>query len=276
DVHAPRPRALASLASIAQAEILSAASTEDADACLTAGPVDVVVTTPDSWGVAWVNAIPVEARPAVVLTGAVSDRPDRPERTDWPLAEADEWITDSATDAEMATRLRVAVRRARLRRRAVRRGNVDPLTDLPNRRGVMIALLRGAARSRRQGSRLSLVLLDLDNFKRVNEQQGHDAGDRVLRRVGRILRRATRQDEVCGRIGGDEFVVVVVGDAAHGDLVARRLAAALLAEGISATSASAELAPSESLRELYRRADAQLRTRKRTARPLLAHPSLGH
>jgi diguanylate cyclase (GGDEF)-like protein len=147
---------------------------------------------------------------------------------------------------------------------------VDPLTGLPNRRGVIVALLRGAARSRRQGAHLSLVLLDLDHFKRVNEQHGHDGGDRVLRKVGRILRRATRQDEVCGRIGGDEFAVVVVGDGQHADLVCNRIRAALASEGIGVTGAAQELGITESLRELYRRVDTQLRARKweiRTSRP---------
>jgi diguanylate cyclase (GGDEF)-like protein len=261
------PDAPALTAISSQGQIVTATSGEHADALLASATVDVVVTSPSSWGLGWVGGLSAETRPAVVLTGSPDDR---------ALAEADDWIADTATTPEVATRLRVAVRRARLRRRAVRRGNVDPLTGLPNRRGVMVALLRGAARSRRQGSHISLVLLDLDNFKRVNEQQGHDAGDRVLRRVGRILRGATRSDEVCGRIGGDEFVVVVLGDAQHGELVARRVSAALLAEGVSATTAAAALGQSESLRELYRRVDAQLRARKRSPRAHAAQRSLGH
>jgi diguanylate cyclase (GGDEF)-like protein len=247
-------------------ELLPATSSEQAEAWLSGGSVDVVLTSPASWGLRWIGALSADTRPAVVLTGDPNDR---------ALAEADDWIADTASGPEVETRLRVAIRRARLRRRAVRRGNVDHLTGLPNRRGVMVALLRGAARSRRQSSRLSVVLLDLDNFKRINEQQGHDAGDRVLRRVGRVLRRATRQDEVCGRVGGDEFVVVVMGDGQHGELVARRIAAALLGEGISATTAAGELGASESLRELYRRVDCQLRSRKRSSRAQAARSSLG-
>jgi diguanylate cyclase (GGDEF)-like protein len=254
--------ALAAIA--AQGPLVEAATADQADAWMADGGVDVLVTSPASWGLPWLSALPAETRPAVVLVGSPGER---------AIADADEWIADAATATEAATRLQVAVRRARLRRRAVRRGNVDPLTGLPNRRGVMVALLRGAARSRRQKSRLSLVLLDLDNFKRINEQQGHDAGDRVLRRVGRVLRRATRQDEVCGRVGGDEFVVVVLGDGQHGELVSRRVAASLLAEGVSATSAAAELGPTESLRELYRRVDTLLRQRKRLTR---GQPAPGH
>jgi diguanylate cyclase (GGDEF)-like protein len=106
-------------------------------------------------------------------------------------------------------------------------------------------------------------MVDLDHFKRINEQQGHDAGDRVLRKVGRVLRSATRQDEVCGRIGGDEFMVVVVGDAHHAELVGRRVSGSLTSAGIAATYAWNELGAAESLRELYRRVDAQLRARKR-------------
>jgi diguanylate cyclase (GGDEF)-like protein len=248
--------------------VLPATSVEQADGWMAAGPVDVIAASASSWAIAWVGALPPETRPALVLTGAPGDR---------ALAEADEWISDGASPAEVAVRLQAAVRRARLRRRAIRRGNVDPLTGLPNRRGVMVALLRGAARSRRQSTRLSLVLIDLDHFKRINELQGHDAGDRVLRRVGRALRRATRQDEVCGRIGGDEFVVVVAGDSQHSELVARRIASTLVAEGVTATTAHGELGSSESLRELYRRVDAQLRSRKRAKRSAaMQSPSLGH
>jgi diguanylate cyclase (GGDEF)-like protein len=261
------PDAPALAAITAQGQLFQAASAEQADTCMASGGIDAIVTSPASWGLGWIESLSDETRPAVVLTGAPSER---------ALSEADDWIADDASPSEVATRLHVAVRRARLRRRAVRRGNVDQLTGLPNRRGVMVALLRGAAQSRRQSSRLSLVLLDLDNFKRINEQQGHDAGDRVLRRVGRVLRRATRQDEVCGRVGGDEFVVVVLGDGQHGELVARRVTGALLNEGVSATSAAGELGPSESLRELYRRVDTQLRSRKRLTRAQPRSASLGH
>jgi diguanylate cyclase (GGDEF)-like protein len=246
---------LARLAGLGDVSV--AHTSEQADRLLARGEVDIVIAGPTSWGRGWVAALPFESRPAVVLTGSPGER---------ALAEADEWIADETDAAELAARLRVSIRRARLRRRSVRRGNIDPLTSLPNRRGAMVALLRGAARSRRQGARLSLVLIDLDDFKRVNDLSGHDAGDRVLRKVGRALRNATRQDEACARIGGDEFAVVVVGDAHHAELVCRRVTTALAAEAIAVTCASGELVASESLRDLYRRVDAQLRARKRQAR----------
>ncbi len=250
----------------AHGDLLVAMSPEQAARAIAAGKVDVIVAGFESWGRGWAVSLPPETRPALVLVGAPSIVAQGPAA----VADADEWMADGAGAAEIDARLKVAVKRARLRRRAVRRGSVDPLTGLPNRRGVIVALLRGAARSRRQGAHLSLVVLELDHFKRVNEQHGHDGGDRVLRKVGRVLRRATRQDEVCGRIGGDEFAVVVGGDGQHADLVCNRIRAALATEGIGATGAAQELGPAESLRELYRRVDAQLRAHKweiRTSRP---------
>jgi diguanylate cyclase (GGDEF)-like protein len=223
---------------------------------------DVMVVAVGSWHAGLGGALPPETRPPLVLAGAAPLHP----MGQAAIADADEWIAEGAGALEIGARLRAAVTRARVRRRALRRGAIDPLTDLPNRRGVIVALLRGAARSRRQGAHLSLVLIDLDHFKRINEEQGHDGGDRVLRRVGRVLRRATRQDEVCGRIGGDEFAVVVCGDAQHADLVFQRIRAALNGEGVSATGAAQELGPTESLRELYRRVDMQLRARKAEVR----------
>jgi len=236
-----------------EGELVAADSPEQADSLVARGDVDAVVAGPEPWVRTWVFGLPADTRPAVLLTGAP------PERL---IAQADDWAIDLGGAPELRARVRVAVQRSRLRRRAVRRGNVDPLTELPNRRGVIIALLHAAARHRRQGTRLSLVLVDLDNFKRVNEQQGHDAGDRLLRKVGRILRGSTRKDEVCGRIGGDEFVVVVSGDSKHADLVCRRIDLALRDEGIGATCVGEELADGEDVRELYRRVDTQLRARK--------------
>jgi diguanylate cyclase (GGDEF)-like protein len=246
----------------AQGELVMASSREDASVDRAACRADVIVAPVSWWRGGLGGALAPETRPALVLAGPPASDPVAQSA----IADADEWIADGAGPLEIATRLRTAMKRARVRRRALRRGSVDPLTDLPNRRGVIVALLRGAARSRRHGARLSLVLIDLDHFKRVNEEQGHDAGDRVLRRVGRVLRRATRQDEVVGRIGGDEFAVVVVGDGQHADLVCQRIRAALNGEGVSATAAAQELGPSESLRELYRRVDAQLRARKAALR----------
>ena len=87
--------------------------------------------------------------------------------------------------------------------------NVDEVTLVYNRRYFNEKLLDEFHRARRYGSSLSLLLVDLDNFKRVNEVDGHLEGDAVLRKFGRLLRNSTRQaDSVC-RFGGDEFTVLL-------------------------------------------------------------------
>lgn len=150
---------------------------------------------------------------------------------------------------------------------------VDPLTKLPNRRAVIRALVREAARARRSSAGVSLVLIDLDDFKQVNERRGHQGGDRLLRRVGSTLRRTTRGGELCGRIGGDEFALVVSGGKDHAEAAMRRVRHALEVLGISATCAAGALKKHENLRALYRRVDEELLAGKAARHALPRTPS---
>ncbi len=86
----------------------------------------------------------------------------------------------------------------------------DPLTGLLNRRGFMDGLRRELRRMERRGEYGALLLLDLDNFKLVNDNAGHPAGDQVLRTTADILRRRLRATDVIGRLGGDEFAALVL------------------------------------------------------------------
>ena len=86
----------------------------------------------------------------------------------------------------------------------------DPLTGLLNRRGLTEALDRETSRARRTGATVSLVLLDLDRFKVLNDTLGHAAGDDALVAVAETLRRGLRGGDVAGRWGGDEFGIVFV------------------------------------------------------------------
>jgi diguanylate cyclase (GGDEF)-like protein len=96
----------------------------------------------------------------------------------------------------------------RLRDEARRLGELartDPLTGLPNRRAFDERFASEVARARRYGHRLALALMDLDHFKRVNDDYGHTAGDELLREAALRLQGSVRAGEVVARFGGDEF-----------------------------------------------------------------------
>jgi diguanylate cyclase (GGDEF)-like protein len=116
---------------------------------------------------------------------------------------------------------------------------VDALTGVLNRRATTTRLRAELQRAQRDGSTTSLILLDLDHFKAINDDHGHAAGDRVLRRVGRILRRIARASDNVGRIGGEEFLVILPSTSAHeASLFAERLRRA-----IARTSKNAAIPP---------------------------------
>jgi len=85
----------------------------------------------------------------------------------------------------------------------------DPLTGLPNRRSVMTRVPQMVALAERQGSRLAVLFIDLDGFKRVNDSHGHKMGDQLLQQVARRLSEEVRQSDLVGRIGGDEFLLLI-------------------------------------------------------------------
>jgi len=105
--------------------------------------------------------------------------------------------------------------------------HVDPVTCLPNRNAFNDQLAHALKRADRQETSVSMLLLDLDNFKVVNDTLGHDIGDMLLRQVAQRLGQTLRSTDVICRIGGDEFVVIVepAEDESEPDQVARILRA---------------------------------------------------
>lgn len=97
---------------------------------------------------------------------------------------------------------RVLVRESRLARE-------DALTQLPNRREFEERGLQAFAQAQRQGSPFTAVFIDLDRFKEVNDEQGHEAGDRLLMAVATVIRSHVRVSDIPGRLGGDEFALLL-------------------------------------------------------------------
>ena len=97
---------------------------------------------------------------------------------------------------------------------------MDPLTGLGNYRRLWSALEAQASRARRHDEQFSLIVLDLDGFKVINDEIGHREGDDALRAVATALRSGLRTEDICCRHGGDEFTVIAIG---AGDAEAREL-----------------------------------------------------
>ena len=107
--------------------------------------------------------------------------------------------------------------------------NFDTLTGLPNRQFLMKSLAIEIARAKRNQEDVALLFLDLDGFKIVNDSFGHDVGDRLLCQIADVINENLRDGDVVGRIGGDEFVIILSGNPAEPELedVAQRLVNAL-------------------------------------------------
>ncbi len=87
--------------------------------------------------------------------------------------------------------------------------NIDPLTGLLNRRAIQNKLDDAIAYTRRYGGDLSVLMLDIDHFKRINDEYGHIAGDDVLDKVASFLQTKIRDTDTAGRYGGDEFIIIL-------------------------------------------------------------------
>jgi diguanylate cyclase (GGDEF)-like protein len=174
--------------------------------------------------------------------------------------------------------LAVAIQHARDYEERLEQAIRDPLTGLYNRRFFLEAVGKEMARTRRSGSPATLVLLDVDHFKDVNDRFGHVAGDEVLRQVSDLLGRNVRPMDTVARIGGEEFGLLLPETAQFdGLLVADRIRTAIARERflpdrkvtVSAGLASAPDDGSD-VDELHRKADAALCWAKRNGKDMCA------
>ncbi|MBA4178178.1 MAG: GGDEF domain-containing protein [Leptothrix sp. (in: Bacteria)] len=175
---------------------------------------------------------------------------------------------------------------ALLHDRIYRLATVDELTEVFTRRYVMDTLAREYRRARRGARALSVLCLDLDHFKDVNDRWGHAAGDQVLHEAAATLHGALRGSDILGRTGGEEFLAVLPGTPpAEAQVLAERLRAALAARTLALRAADgsehahrqtvsvgmASLGPGTAgVRELLAAADASLYEAKRAGRNRVA------
>ena len=153
----------------------------------------------------------------------------------------------------------------------------DALTGVGNRRRLDEALIMEVDRSVRYQAALSLMILDIDHFKRVNDAWGHEAGDRVLKETGAVLRKMARKTDIATRMGGEEFVVLLPETDLEAALIcAERFRAALEIQDcgapgpVTSSFGVACLQPGESGASLLARADAALYAAKQGGRNRVA------
>lgn len=115
-----------------------------------------------------------------------------------------------------------------------RLANNDPLTGLPNRRATVARFDEEAARAARHQRSFSLVIFDVDHFKKVNDTYGHAFGDETLKQVAGVLAANTREVDAVGRIGGEEFVVILTEETREGAIAAaNRLRESIAAQPVT-------------------------------------------
>jgi len=161
----------------------------------------------------------------------------------------------------------------------------DRLTGLYNYGTFADLLHREVSRADRYGGRVTLIMLDLDRFKRFNDRHGHEAGNLLLRSLGELLRGLVRDADIAARYGGEELAVVIRGDELDGVLLAERIRAAVLTMRIPVDGEEAYVSVSAGVAcypdgaadeaELVEQADAALYVSKQAGRNLVTGHSLG-
>ncbi len=161
----------------------------------------------------------------------------------------------------------------RLQERLRKLGITDALTGVYNRRQMDRAVGEAVERHKRYGASSSLLLIDIDYFKRVNDEFGHAAGDRVLRELAALMRRSLRKLDLVFRIGGEEFLVLLpdvrrAGAAEAAEKLRREVASADLHPGwqLTVSIGVGELGPGEACEQWIRRIDRALYAAKDSGR----------
>ncbi|GAC1439344.1 MAG: diguanylate cyclase [Terriglobales bacterium] len=148
----------------------------------------------------------------ILLTGNT----DKAQVVEGLAAGADDYLTKPFHSGELVARVEVGLRIVELHREVQAKNRLleemaltDSLTGLPNRRAVDVWASRQLSAAARHDFPFWVVMIDLDCFKKVNDTYGHDAGDTVLKTFADILKTRTRQSDICARLGGEEFLLMM-------------------------------------------------------------------
>lgn len=202
-----------------QYPLLLAQSGQEALALFAQHKPAVVITDwmmPDLSGLELCQKIRADSRKSytyIILLTSISEKDSLVQGL---AAGADDYLTKPFNPDELLARVGVGKRIIDLQRKIEAQNRLleelaltDPLTGLPNRRAVQDHATMQLNSAARHGFPYWVAMADLDHFKRVNDTFGHEAGDFVLKRFAEILKANTRASDICGRMGGEEFILVM-------------------------------------------------------------------
>ncbi len=191
-----------------------------------------------------------------------------------------DFVTKPFDAFELRARVNAALRTKRMQDLLIKHANVDPLTGLANRRGLLERLEQEWARVQRRGGVLSFIMGDIDHFKEVNDAHGHGVGDRMLFEVAGAIAGQCRATDLPSRYGGEEFAILVPDETASGaaELAERcrqavdavRVSVGLGTVRATASFGAADAAGSDSPEAMIQRADEALYRAKNAGRNRVA------
>jgi diguanylate cyclase (GGDEF)-like protein len=252
-------------------DVHTASTMSEALAALSQDRYDVVLSDlslPDSCGFETVSTVQHAAPDSAVVVYTSADNPVLALQIVQSGGQ-DYLVKGQASGSDVVKALRHATERKRIERRLVGMALSDPLTGLANRTQFRQRIAHARARRRRGGCDFAVLLLDMDNFKGINDALGHDAGDEFLRQVSSRLKDTIRECDALARLGGDEFAVLFERLESIDEAIsaAERIIEALRqplrlgsAEVVSTASAGVAYCPSagETLDELLKAADVAM------------------